>query len=294
MVVNSNRDAEVELGQIRALLAHQVDGIVYAKMYHREVEVPAVLGQLPTVLVDAFDPHSDFPSVVPDEEQIAESATDLLISQGHRAIAHLTIREDSPAKVGRLRGYRRALGRAGIPFDERLVIEAEVERGAAATGIARGRIRQIPGVGKQADRCLLLQRPVCDGRLSGGRDVRAHHSRRPLGRWASTIWRSSPPTSRPGCRPSHFPTTTWGAGRSRVVVAQLKAGPSLRGSDPRTKMQCYLVERDSVAVPSGVPAIPGARRHRLTRPESRSPARGIGSRKDSPRCRGRLLPIRNG
>ena len=137
MVVNSNGDVLVEGDQIEALLAHQVDAVIYAKMYHQQVELPATLQYIPTVLVNAFDPRHPAPSIVPDEEAIAEAAVDLLVRHGHRSIAHLTIAEDTPAMRGRLAGYRRALTRAGIPVDERLIVRASVERGAAATGIAR-------------------------------------------------------------------------------------------------------------------------------------------------------------
>lgn len=137
MVVNSNGDVLVERTQIQALLAHQVDAVIYAKMYHQQVQFPALLQQVPTVLVDAFDPDASVPTVVPDEEAIGEAAVDHLIRNGHRSILHFTIGEDTPARRGRLAGYRRALERAGIAFDERLVLSVSVERGAAATGIAR-------------------------------------------------------------------------------------------------------------------------------------------------------------
>ncbi len=137
MVVNSNNDLRVERTQIQALLAHQVDAVIYAKMYHQQIELPDALQQIPTVIVNAFDPSSIAPSVVPDEEAIAEIAVERLLREGHREIVHFTIAEDTPAMRGRLAGYRRALERAGVPFDERRIIRVSVERGAAATGLAR-------------------------------------------------------------------------------------------------------------------------------------------------------------
>lgn len=137
MVVNSNRDELVERRQINALLAQQVDAIVYAKMFHQAVEVPRELHGVPTVLVDAYDANGAFPAVVPDEKGIAESAMGLLLSAGHRRIAHFTIAAPTPAQVGRLHGYRVALDAAGLPLDESLVVRVTAERGAEATGLAR-------------------------------------------------------------------------------------------------------------------------------------------------------------
>ena len=137
MVLSSNRDPLVERDQIDALIAQQVDAIVYATMSHQHVRVPAALAHRRAVLVDAWDPDADLPGVIPDEREIGETATDLLITQGHRRIAHLTVAENTPAKLGRLEGYRIALERAGLDYDEELVITTPVERGSAATGLAR-------------------------------------------------------------------------------------------------------------------------------------------------------------
>lgn len=258
MMVNSNRDAEVELGQIRALLAHQVDGIVYAKMYHREVEVPAVLGQLPVVIADAYDISNAFPSVVPDEEQIAESATDFLIAHGHRAIAHLTIRDDTPAKTGRLRGYRRALERAGVPFDPDLVIEADVERGAAATGIARGAFGRFLESGMRPSGVFCFNDQFAMGvyQVAGMFGLSIPRDLSVVGVDNLEIIAAN---LTPGLSTVALPHYDMGRWAVQRVVAQMKAGAPSLTSEARTKMQCYLVERDSVAVPSSVSAHPVTR-----------------------------------
>ena len=40
MVVNSGLDSELETREINMLRQHQVDGVVYARMYHQSVQVP--------------------------------------------------------------------------------------------------------------------------------------------------------------------------------------------------------------------------------------------------------------
>ncbi|MCU1518021.1 MAG: LacI family transcriptional regulator [Pseudarthrobacter sp.] len=121
MVVNSGLDPELENREIRTLQQHQVDGIVYARMYHQGVSLPEELGALPTVLLDAATADRSISSVVPDEVAAAETAVEALIKAGHTRIGMLNNVDDIPATHGRLQGYRNALGRHGIAFNPDLV-----------------------------------------------------------------------------------------------------------------------------------------------------------------------------
>jgi LacI family transcriptional regulator len=125
MVVNSNRNSRIEDRGIDALLQHSVDGIIYARMYHQAVELPAALSGVPTVLLDASSDRTDLSSVVPDEEGAALTAMEHLLAAGHRRIGYLGNIDEIPATRGRLAGYRAALAAHGIPFDESLVTVGE-------------------------------------------------------------------------------------------------------------------------------------------------------------------------
>ncbi len=105
VMVDSNGDSRVEAQQIGALRAQQVDAIVYARMYHQHVVLPAALGDIPVVLVDAIDENSSAHSVAPDEFGIGRDATAHLVAAGHRRIVHLTIDDLGPAREGRIAGY---------------------------------------------------------------------------------------------------------------------------------------------------------------------------------------------
>jgi LacI family transcriptional regulator len=119
MLVNSGGDSETERAEIGALQQRQVDGFLYATMYHRLVDVPDVLGDSPVALLDARCDDPRIPSVAPDEVQGGQAATQLLLDQGHRRIGLITNTDDIPATEGRLEGYRRALLQAGIdPADD--------------------------------------------------------------------------------------------------------------------------------------------------------------------------------
>ena len=124
MVVNSNMDTALEDREIGALLQHQVDGIVYARMYHQKVVVPEILGSVPTVLLDAESDDDRFASVVPDEATAAATAVEYLVRAGHTRIGYLTNRDDIPATRGRLAGYRDSLRSHGLRVDESLIATA--------------------------------------------------------------------------------------------------------------------------------------------------------------------------
>ena len=104
------------------LLERQVEGILFATMYHREVQPPASLQQIPAVLLDCFVSDDRFPAVVPDERDGGYQATRHLLQRGRRRIAMLNGRRGYPGTEGRVAGYRQALVEAGLPFDEALVV----------------------------------------------------------------------------------------------------------------------------------------------------------------------------
>lgn len=113
MIVNVARDA-VDDPQIDALLAHQVDAVIFASASNRVVTTPARLDPTRTVLVDSRDPLRPMPSVMPDEYGIGATAARRLLAGGHRDVVHVTVDEDAPAVHGRERGFREVLTAAGL------------------------------------------------------------------------------------------------------------------------------------------------------------------------------------
>ncbi|NUP75251.1 MAG: LacI family DNA-binding transcriptional regulator, partial [Sinomonas sp.] len=104
MLVDSGRNWALEEKQVNTLLQHQVDGLVFARMYHQQAKVPAGVAGVPVVLLDAFDAEGKFSSVVPDEVAAARTAVRELIDAGHRRIGFINNRDDIPAALGRLEG----------------------------------------------------------------------------------------------------------------------------------------------------------------------------------------------
>jgi LacI family transcriptional regulator len=121
MLYSTGDDPALEEREVRSLLQHQVDGVLYATMYHRRVTVPAALHRLPVVLLDCVSDDSRLSSVVPDEYGAARGAVQELLDHGHRAIGFITNVDDVPATHGRLNGYHDSLSAAEIQHDPHLV-----------------------------------------------------------------------------------------------------------------------------------------------------------------------------
>ena len=122
LLMNTEGHRDLESRELATLLQHQVDGVLYATMFHRMVEVPAALRDTPVVLVDAESADPIVSLVVPDEVAGAVTAVGELLGHGHRRIAFINNADPTLAATGRLEGYRIALEQAGIGVDPNLVI----------------------------------------------------------------------------------------------------------------------------------------------------------------------------
>lgn len=121
--VNTERDEGRKQAAVDMLLGRQVDGIIYAAMYHREVHPPKAIHQAATVLLDCYAADRSLPSVAPDEELGGYTATTYLLAKGYRRVGFIKHNVVQPASVGRLAGYQRALAEYDIPLDESLIVE---------------------------------------------------------------------------------------------------------------------------------------------------------------------------
>ncbi len=128
LVVNAGYNAEMTQASLEALLERRVEGIIYAAMFHRPVELPQSAGQVPIVLTNCFVEDRSLPSVVPDEVAGGYAATKHLLSKGHRRIGFINLGDPErnvppplPASNGRLAGYKQALAEYDIPFDPELL-----------------------------------------------------------------------------------------------------------------------------------------------------------------------------
>lgn len=135
-IINSELNLAPEVGsrEVQALIDRQVDGVIYATVFHDEVVLPSQFGSVPAVIIGARDTDGTVPSVTPDERGGAEAVVRMLATMGHERIAFAATSIDVPATRGRLAGYRAGMVAAGLD-PERYVVEAEAEAagGYAAT-----------------------------------------------------------------------------------------------------------------------------------------------------------------
>jgi LacI family transcriptional regulator len=148
LLSNTDNNDDLEQTAVKAMLEHQVEGIIYAAMYHRLIVPPRALYEAPSVLLNCFCADRSLPSVVSDEVSGGRMATEVLLRKGHRRIAFANHNTADPGVVGRLEGYKQALAAYGIPFDEDMV--------CVEIGQADGGYRCAMRLFQQADRPTAL------------------------------------------------------------------------------------------------------------------------------------------
>jgi LacI family transcriptional regulator len=124
IAVNSDDDGERQKELLSILRSQRAEGILLAV-----AAAPAPVAQItrmmqagiPVVCVDRIPDRLVADSVSVDDTSAAEMAIDHLLEMGYRRIALATGPLALKNERRRLLGYRKALDRAGIGFDERLI-----------------------------------------------------------------------------------------------------------------------------------------------------------------------------
>jgi LacI family transcriptional regulator len=107
----------------------QVDGVILSSPV---TDAVAALDELerrhiPYVRISPGTEHGRSSSVTMDDVQAADEMTSHLISLGHRRIGFIIGHSNHTASDQRLFGYRRALDRAGLPFEPKYVRPGEFD-----------------------------------------------------------------------------------------------------------------------------------------------------------------------
>ena len=124
LLVNSNRDRDVERTSVRMLIDRRVDGLMYAAQSAHEVLPLPEMRHLPTVLVNAFsrDPAHPLPSVLADEQYGGSVAAQRVIDAGHRNIVYLAGQRPLWATRERVKGVTERLKSAGLTADRSTIV----------------------------------------------------------------------------------------------------------------------------------------------------------------------------
>jgi LacI family transcriptional regulator len=125
LVAQTLGNAAMEERAIETMLRSGITGLIYMTIFTRRITLPQFLYDLPVpvVLSNCYSADHALPAIVPDELAGGRRATEELIGRGHRRIATITGEPWMDAAQDRLKGYRKALAEAGIPFDPDLVVE---------------------------------------------------------------------------------------------------------------------------------------------------------------------------
>ncbi|KRK70319.1 catabolite control protein A [Lacticaseibacillus nasuensis] len=127
ILANSDENSQKEVQVLNTLLAKQVDGLIY--MGHEisdNVRAEFSRSKTPIVLAGSVDPDEQVGSVNIDYVAAVEEATARLIKTGNKQVALVTGPLTQPINGEyRLQGYKQALAKAGLAYDESLVFETE-------------------------------------------------------------------------------------------------------------------------------------------------------------------------
>ncbi len=151
IISSSEEDPELESREIDRLTGRRLDALIVASCCgDLEPFLRLERHDVPYILIDRELPGLSANFVGTNDEAAGQMATEHLIEQGCRTIAHIRGRENSTG-IRRFEGYKRALQRNGIPYSESLVV-------------ARSRVDiNSERMGAEAMGLLLKHRPVPDG-----------------------------------------------------------------------------------------------------------------------------------
>lgn len=241
VLAETGNDPILEPRTLKYFLDQSVAAIVYACIFTRRITLPEVLEQtdIPVFLLNCYTDPPSLPAVVPGEVAGGHAATNALLKAGHTRIGTITGEMFMEAAGDRLQGYRNALATADLPFDDELVFEGNWLPSTGYDGtMALMRLATPPtAIFCQNDRMAVgCYEALKELGLSIPDDVSV------IGYDDDELARHLSP-----------PLTSMNlASRSlgRWVIEQLFHGPqsgNLR--HPITKLECELVERDSIGPP---------------------------------------------
>ena len=162
VISNSEENPDREFREIEMLLDRSVDGIIIAAAQANvrgELFRTLESRKVPYVLIDRLPAGFTGHFVGVKDEEIGMMATEHLIAQGCRRIAHLRGPANSTG-VGRLRGFRRALTKHQLETTAELVVSGQHEDSTGYEGM-----RKLLRVSPRPDGVFCYNDPVAAGAI---------------------------------------------------------------------------------------------------------------------------------
>ena len=241
LLAETQNDPVQEPKVLQYLIKQGVSAIIYACLFTRRVEVPRLLRDtdIPVYLLNCYTDDLSFPAVVPGEVGGGHTATQALIKAGHKRIGMITGEMFMEGARERVHGYRNALASADLPYDDVLVVEGNwlPSSGYAGTRELMSLTQPPTAIFCQNDRMAVgCYEALKEMQLSIPGDVSV------IGYDDDEVaLHLSPPL-----------TTVNLADRSlgRWVMEQFFHGPDPASRHPLTKLECELIERQSIGIPN--------------------------------------------
>jgi LacI family transcriptional regulator len=126
---NTNYESEREAHYLQLLVEKRVDGIILASGFQSSPSINPISSSMPPVvsLCSRFDNvNSSF--VMIDNERGGFLATKHLIEQGYQRIGFIGTHGEGVTESQRFKGYRQALAKFNLPFEESLVFAGNLKR----------------------------------------------------------------------------------------------------------------------------------------------------------------------
>jgi DNA-binding LacI/PurR family transcriptional regulator len=139
LIQQTDGSADAERRISEGVHAPAIDGLIMSPLALTSADLEQRADTTPLVLLGEQIGDTPLPHVTVDNTAAGQAATEHLLGLGRRRIAALGAQSSGPRLTSELRlaGYRQALERAGIEFDERLVLHVEDFRRADGAAAAR-------------------------------------------------------------------------------------------------------------------------------------------------------------
>ncbi len=118
-------------------------GIIFADIIaNRNQLEEAVVNHIPCIVINHYVEDLEVSCIAIDNLGGAENAVNYLINLGHRRIAHITGDIITQAAAQRLQGYKKALEKNKLPFNEDYIVKTDYSRGQAR--VAAEKLLKMP------------------------------------------------------------------------------------------------------------------------------------------------------
>jgi LacI family transcriptional regulator len=126
---------EDEVRSLQLLLERRTDGVIVLGSHIPDEKLRAVAAQVPMIFVARQVAGLEPQCLYVDNRDGAYRATRYLIGLGHTRIAHIRGTNGHPDAAEREEGYCRALAEAGLPADQRLIVDAQFTEDSGLAGV---------------------------------------------------------------------------------------------------------------------------------------------------------------